>query len=385
MVAPTVRETATAAVARSAMSITVAATAQTALLHPFHLHVDPMLRLLLINLDRDPDALYKGFEPQAFDDDLHGRGVIVIGWRQDGRVDVFHPPTVRLDPATYAIAGDGLHQMIERPLQDARFDIGPHGVDADVRFEDAAGRSVEVRIVERSRRVAPRIALLAPMGAAATAPSALPLVLMRDFGFVRRSATEAFVAIDGRGHALDHLPVPIDLQRMYFVRYAEAPLIATLNPAHSGRIAAIGVPGGAFVDHAGARHHVERVGGRMSLASIERVHGDQRVAVAFAPAFPNLLDLAEGAAREGRFTITSDPRVGSVAGSYALRRDGDTVTVRMVPCEGWRPRERRWSVRLMYRVNAAFRSWPSTYVWDATIDLSRRSEPSMASAWTRTA
>ena len=366
------------------MPNTVDANAPTALLHPFHIHVDPMRRLLLINLERDPDAVYQGFEPQAFDDDVHGRGVIVIGWRQDGRVDVFHPPTVRLDPATYAITGDGLHLMLERPLEDARFEIGPHGVDAEVRFEDAEGRSVELRIVERSRRVAPRIALLAPMGAAATSPSALPLVLLRDFGFVRRSGTEARVAVDGREHALDHLPVPIDLQWMYFVRYAEAPLIATLNPARSGSLATIVLPDGAFVDHAGARHHLERADGRASLASIERVHGDQRVSVAFAPAFPNLLDLAPGAAREGRFTITSDPRIGRVAGTYAARREGDTVSVRMVPTEGWRPLERRWSVLLMVRVNAAFRSWPSTYVWDATVDLAGDDGPSMTSAWART-
>lgn len=358
---------------------------QRALLHPFHLHIDPMLRLLLVNLDRDPDVVYQGFEPQAFDDERHGRGIIVIGWRRDGRVDVFHPPTVTLDPATYAITGDGLHLMLERPLEHARFDIGPHGVDAEVRFDDAVGRSIEVRIVERSKRVAPRIALLAPMGAAATAPSALPLVLMRDFGFVRRSGTEAHVVIDGREHALDHLPVPIDLQRMYFVRYAESPLIATLNPAHDGPIAAIDLPDGALVDHAGARHHLERTGGRTSLASLERVLGDQRVAITFEPAFPNLLDLAPGTASEGRFTIRSDPRIGSVAGTYAVRREGDAVDVRMVPGEGWRPRERRLSVRLMYRVNAAFRSWPSTYVWDATIDLAAEAGPRMASAWSRTA
>ena len=365
------------------MPITVDAETHTALLHPFHLQIDPMRRLLLINLERDPDAIYKGFEPQAFDDEVHGRGIIVIGWRVDGRVDVFHPAGVRLDPATYAITGDGLHELLERPLQDARFDIGPYGVDADVRFEDVAGRSVALRVVERSKRLAPRIALLAPMGAAATAPSALPLVLMRDFGFVRRAATEARVVIDGREHALDQLPVPIDLQRMYFVRYAEAPLIATLNPAHDGPIATIALPDGAVVDHAGARHHVERTGARTSLASIERVEADQRVAVAFAPAFPNQLDLAPGTALEGRFTITSDPRIGHVAGAYVVRREGDDVHVRMVPSEGWTPRERRWSVRLMYRVNAAFRSWPSTYVWNATIDLAAEAGPRMVSAWTR--
>jgi hypothetical protein len=66
---------------------------------PFGLHIDPMERLLLINIEDDPDELYVGFEPQVFDDDAHGRGMLVIGWRVDGRVDVYHQPTLSLDPA----------------------------------------------------------------------------------------------------------------------------------------------------------------------------------------------------------------------------------------------------------------------------------------------
>ena len=35
---------------------------------PFTLTVDPMERLLLINITADPDEVYIGFEPQVFDD-----------------------------------------------------------------------------------------------------------------------------------------------------------------------------------------------------------------------------------------------------------------------------------------------------------------------------
>jgi hypothetical protein len=48
---------------------------------PFNLHLDQMKRLLLINLEHDPDAVYLGFEPQVFDDPVNGHGVIVIAWR----------------------------------------------------------------------------------------------------------------------------------------------------------------------------------------------------------------------------------------------------------------------------------------------------------------
>jgi hypothetical protein len=62
--------------------------------NPFRFHLDPMVRLLLIDLTGDLDRVYRGFEPQVFDDAVDGRGVIVLGWRRDGRVDVFHQPDV---------------------------------------------------------------------------------------------------------------------------------------------------------------------------------------------------------------------------------------------------------------------------------------------------
>ena len=60
--------------------------------NPFHIAIDPMERLLLVNFEKDPDSLYIGFEPQVFDDHINGKGHLVIGWRIDGKVDVYHEP-----------------------------------------------------------------------------------------------------------------------------------------------------------------------------------------------------------------------------------------------------------------------------------------------------
>jgi hypothetical protein len=75
---------------------------------PFRIDVDPMERLLLINFEKDPDSLYLGFEPQVFNDPINGSGHLVIGWRVDGKVDVYHQPGLKLDPEKYDIAGKGL-------------------------------------------------------------------------------------------------------------------------------------------------------------------------------------------------------------------------------------------------------------------------------------
>lgn len=99
------------------------AAAQLPVISPFHLDTEPMHALALFNVERDPDTVDQGLEPQAFDDEQHGHGLLVIGWRVDGRVDVFHDPALRLDPAGSAIAGAGLHRMVSRELSGGRFEI----------------------------------------------------------------------------------------------------------------------------------------------------------------------------------------------------------------------------------------------------------------------
>jgi hypothetical protein len=75
------------------------------MINPFRIDIDPMKRLLLVNFEKDPDTTYVGFEPQVFDDAVNGRGHLIIGWRQDGRVDVFPEASLRLAPDKYDIAG----------------------------------------------------------------------------------------------------------------------------------------------------------------------------------------------------------------------------------------------------------------------------------------
>lgn len=356
---------------------------------PFSIAVEPMARLLLVNLERDPDSVYAGFEPQAFDDEVHGRGLIVLAWRRDGRVDLYHQGGLRLDPSGYDIAGGGLHAMHERAFDGAWFEVRDIGVDADVPFEDADGRRVELTVRELGARPRPRIGLLAPMGQAASAPSALPLVLLRDFSFVRRARSEVRVAIDGREHAVDRLPVPIERQSVYFVRYAEEPLIARLNPAHDGPVATLdaGRSGTQVLpDVVGeTRVEVRHQGGGAAIARLERRSSDQAVRLDLDPPFPNLLDLRDGLGVDGAFTITSDPTLGRVAGTYRASRSGDTARIAMTPSGGWRPAERRWSIRLVYAIAPVFRRWPTTYAWSAELDLAVGADaPIMRSRWERT-
>ena len=72
------------------------------------------------------------------------------------------------------------------------------------------------------------------MGDAATHPTALPMVLLHDFYFVRKNETDIQVSINDRSHQLENLPIRMDRQKMTFVRYSPKPLIATFNPEYNG-------------------------------------------------------------------------------------------------------------------------------------------------------
>jgi len=351
---------------------------------PVQLHIDPMERLLLINFENDPDEIYVGFEPQVFDDPVHGQGMLVIAWRVDGRVDVYHQPGLTLDPNSYDIAGGGLHEMLVRPLSDAYYRVTESGVAAYFAFEDAAGRPIEVAIQEDNRRERKPFGLLAPMGSAATAPSALPLVILHDFYFVRRAGTSITITVDGQVRQPDGLPLPLDGTRMYMTRYSPDPLIVTFNPAHSGPLTPLERVS-ATVARAGDLHF-ELVDnqGRTEIAQMRQTYKGREVSVTFTPPLPELLALADGAQTAGHFTISADPTVGTVSGDYELERQGDRVAMRMIPSGGWQPNESKWELRFLYRVASDFTNWPKTYRWTAVLDLTAPEQVTMQSAWQRT-
>ncbi len=341
---------------------------------PFHLQTDPMAGLLLINFEQDPDTVYLGFEPQFFDDAVHGRGLLVIGWRVDGQVDVFHEAGLRLDPRTYGITGSGLHAMVERNFSEALFELGPEGVQADIAFYDLQGRPVRLVVRESDRRPRTPFGLLAPMGSAASDPPALPLVYVDGFYFVRRAGTEYRIEIDGRSHRNDFIPLILDGTAVHFLRYSTDPFIVTWNP-DAEAMARMLEPGsepvaGAVVAQAdGVRYELEANGAFREIRRMSRREADNEVTIEFSPAIPQLLALADGVDLTGEFRITAQPSVGTVRGSWRVVRQGGELHLEVQPDGGWTPGPAPPMARVLFRAVSMFREWPTTYVWRGTIQL----------------
>ena len=352
------------------------------IINPFEIAIEPMERLLLINIENDPDSLYTGFEPQVFDDEKTGTGLLVIAWRVDGKVDVYHQPSLSLDPAGYDIAGKGLENMVSRELHDAFFEVIEWGAQASVSFEDIEGRLIELKLAEQSTRPRKPFGLLAPMGVAAENPSAMPLILLHDFYFVRRAGTELSVKIGGRNHQPDNLPLPVDFSRMTFARYCPDPLIAKLNPAFDGALSAV-----LFDDDLAVQnedHTIELTMNRdlPEIRSISQSQNQHTLSLVFDPAFPNL-NAFTGEKAEGRFEISGDPSTGFIRGEYSVARSGDLLKIEMIPSGGWIPNSDKLSLRFLYRVQPMFKEWPKTYRWTAELERDNESGFRMRSDWVR--
>lgn len=393
---------------------------------PFEITVEPMDRLLLVNFEKDPDTLYIGFEPQIFNDTVMGTGQLIIGWRKDGRVDVYHDPGLNPEPDAYDIAGKGLANMVVHPFEEDCFRVNERGVQANCVFRDIHGRQVELLIRENNTRERKPFALLAPMGQAAESPSAMPMIWLNQFYFVRRKNTDIRVSIDGRVHRTDRLPMRIDRSRMTFIRYDTDPFITTLNPAHDGPVPVLEMEtdriakeihritedGTEYLiemeNHANRPNHEERTNhadrpnttDRLKpadqpipvLSTMIKWHENHFLSLMFEPSFPNVLYLDDGEVRKGSFKIAGNPAAGRITGDYRVHRSGENVRINMTPSGGWSPEADRFSLRFLYRMAKIFRNWPTTYVWEAEISLpeSREDEQpvtpvlEMNSSWKRT-
>lgn len=349
---------------------------------PFSFHVDPMERLLLVNFENDPDTIYLGFEPQVFDDSVNGTGHLVIGWRIDGRVDVYHQKTLFPNPAKYDIAGKGIAHLVGCDMSAAFFEVNDKGVQASYAFTDIAGREIRLRINENQEARRKPFGLLAPMGVAATNPSSMPLILLQDFYFVRARQSAIHISIGGREHQHDILPMRIDRQKMTFVRYCPRPLILTLNPAYDGKLNLLDIARGAEeVRYENMSIKLEWKDEKAFIGSIVLQNEVYPVEMKFDKAFPNLNTMQEGEKRYSGFSIQGHPSTGVLKGVYAVEKHKGEVNVSF-EFKGWRPRPDRFSLFVLYRMASVFRKWPSTYRWDANIHL-RDGEACMQSAWER--
>ncbi len=351
---------------------------------PFRIDIDPMEKLILINFEKDPDSLYVGFEPQVFDDNIHGKGHSVIGWRVDGKVDVYHQPSLNLDKGKYDIAGKGLANMVETEMEQAELLISQKGVKASYEFRDIEDREISLNITEKNEKKSKPFGLLAPMGSVAENPSALPLVFLHDFYFVRKKHTSISISIDGKSHNSDELPIPMDFTKMLYTRYSPDPLIVAFNKETDELLPYLEIQ--PMVNEHTTKdscYTIEWVSDKPRIKSIEKISGKHIIKLKFEPSFPQIEDIEEDSTLEGEFEIEGDRSAGKIRGVYEVERREDSLTLRMTPSFGWIPKADKLSLKFLYAAVKMFKKWPTTYRWIAKINQNEKGEFFIKSTWRR--
>lgn len=357
-------------------------TEQIMLINPFHFTIDPMEKILLINFENDPDEHYIAFEPQVFDDDVYGKGHLIIGWRRDGKVDVYHQSSLDLSERSFDIAGKGLSDKVESVFEVASFEITQRGVQALYRFIDKYNRAVKIKINEKNYKKRTPFNMLAPMGNPPEAPTALPLIYLFDFYFVRRSHTVIDIKISGKTHKLDNLNVPVAGTRMYFTRYSPKPLIAGFNPSLDDHINLTRLTVGQ--DRIKTDAGMIELNWNDSIPSIKTIRKTNPVypiELTFVPPFPNIVTLENNIIREGIFQISCHPTSGLIIGRYKVVRRRENVKIKCYPSEGWSPVPQKWSLRFLYRTAPVFKDWAKSYEWTAYIYERNHFNYYMHSSW----
>lgn len=339
---------------------------------PIHVGIDLMEGLLIANFKGDPE--FEGLEPQVFDDPINGRGMRVLRYRKDGKVDVYWQPGIRVDRNTFTV-GKGIGDFMETTMEPARLEITEREVDLHVAFTDAQGRRVEFKVHEdlSGKHGFP---LLAPVGAEIDKPTQLFLVHMPNIDLVRHTGSLVAAWIGDRALRPASLPIILRRHRVLFIRYAAKPVIGTLNPPKSKPlIVGMSVPGKSEVD--GIEIVADENG---SVTQVSAGLEPRHVELDFTPSFPNLHIIPDQGSAAGRWTIHI-ACVNITGGSYSASREGDRVAVELDVTENWKPSGLPIFMQLFTRLVPMFRTWPSTYRWRGVVELGAK--PVMSGVWER--
>jgi hypothetical protein len=341
------------------------------LVFPIHIGVEPMKRLIVASFKNDPEI--EMIEPQLFDDEINGKGLRVLMYRKDKKVDVYWQKGVVVDLSTFNI-GDGIGEFMETKICPAQFMASETGIDLDVEFEDAKGRVVKLLIKEKSKSKK-TFPFLAPVGNDIQNPRQLFFAFMNEFDFVKKNGTVFEAKIGDRVLMPESFPIPRDFKKVFFTRYALNPVVGTFNPPANKPL----------IIHKNEFGLTKTCNMNLFLDknhSIEHIwvnDGNSMVKIDFADNFPDLNQLNQMEKVEGRWKYSVCGH-NLTKGNYNLFRKNDEVSVEFNVTGNWNPRKIPFSFWVFTAIVKSFRTWPTTYQWNGTVNLN---DLSMQGSWKR--
>lgn len=337
---------------------------------PFSLSIEPIKYLIVI--DYTDDTEYESIEPQLFDDPKFGKGLRVLLYRKDKLVDVYWQPGVNFDSSSFKI-GDGLGHTKQTIMSPAKFEITNRGVDLDIAFMDANNRKIEIKIKENTTSNS-RFSFLAPVGKDIMKPNKLFLAYMKEFDFVRKTGTFIQAKIGDRVLKPESFPITRDWKKVYFARYASRLVIGQINSTLNSPLIADLKKGDNFFDNYNVHLNQEN-----TVSNISIMYDSSKVELEFESGFPNLRSLKNNTDTKGKWNyLVSGLKI--IGGNYSLKRSNNIVDIEFDVSDKWKPKDLPFSFKIFTLLNSSFKTWPTTYKWEAKLELETYT---MKSEWKR--
>jgi hypothetical protein len=330
-----------------------------------------MERLLVIDFKDDPE--FVSVEPQYFDDPFNGKGIRIIRYRKDKKVDVFWERGVTLDFESFNI-GDGLGACMEVDFIRKGFSINSSGVQLDIAFLDDKLRLNKLFIKEPPPSLK-RFPFLAPVGHNITDPKQFFLAYMPDFDFVKTSAEVKFY-IEHRVMHPKKFVLTRDFKSVYFMRYAATTAICQMNPPFESIPVLNGCPNTVET------HNDMQISfdGDGNVSTIAASFKNAVCKASFVPSLPNCRLMKDGEKFTGRFFIDIQG-VRITGGECTFAMNNSRVNVCYDVTDSWIPQDLPLSFKLFTKVASFFRKWPSTYIWSGCVNT--QTHKLISSVWRR--
>ncbi|WP_280768869.1 hypothetical protein [Salipaludibacillus daqingensis] len=336
---------------------------------PFRFSCLPLKKLALINFEKKPDTHYIALEPQYFDDLTYGHAYRVIAYRRDGYVDVYDDMNLMDDKDdSFDVTGKGLCERKKVGMEHTKFEKENDQIFLSFQFTDKYGRQIRVEITEHTSKKTNGINLLAPVGSSTENPSYLPLFFLYDFDFVRKRKTKAKVIIDGNPITIDNFPYPLakDFQLRYYTRYSEDCQIIEFANATNEVLKEYTADANRKVVSDSLEY---QFGEDRSLEKILLKDSNHDLIVEFTGGFPDVRSLMNPSDFKGTFKISADEKMGYVSGEYSVRREDSSVTIELIPSDGWAAIPNSLFTKMMFSKKSLFCNWPKTYRYIQQINL----------------
>ncbi len=349
---------------------------------PFNMKLEPMKWLMPLAIGNDPDEVYTDFEPQGFDDNVYGKGLRILAMRKDGYVDVYHQPGLTFGD-DFNQVGNGLGELIERPMEDARYEITSRGVDFYCSFEDKAGREIKIEVKENNQKQPKSSTVLAPLGSNTNNPDALPVYMLYQLRLIKVKRTHAQVTIAGRKHNVNIMPIIMDGAKRYFIRYSPELFLLKWNVTAKEELYPLEVSEKLQARDKETAYNLIDNNGYYEIKGMSVANEKRRMGIDFNPAVPDMIALREGESLRGKFTLSAEKETGTITGEYKISRHNNKINIKIHPRGGWKPNEPNWSMKGLYAMVPMFKNWTKTYTWHAEIVLNKKKVPKITSRWIR--